>query len=174
MQHTTPDSLEIEGKEAFERRNYLDAEQAFSKAAEIYAARGEEMKSAEMRSNQSVALLRAKKPAQALDVISGVSAVFADFGDIQRQGMALGNQGSILSALKRVHEAVGCYEEAAELFQTVKDDENLLIVKRQAAALFASRLKFIDALLTIRDGYLGLNNPTWGQRVIKKLLFIGS
>ena len=51
MQQTAPDVLEMEGKEAFNRRNYLDAEQAFSKAAEFYAARGDEMKSAEMRSN---------------------------------------------------------------------------------------------------------------------------
>lgn len=173
-QKTTPDQLEFKGKKAFSGGDYLAAAQIFSEAARISSKAGDPLKAAEMRSNQSVALLRAKQPEKALEIILGVCDIFNQSKDLHRRGIALGNKAAVLSSLKKRDEAITCYREAADLLEQAGEDEDRLIVMRQAASLYAVRLKFVDALLTVREGYLGLKKPTLMQKVVKKLLFVGS
>jgi len=166
-------SLDQQGQEAFAKGEYELAARLFSDAAAGYTASGEVLKATEMNSNQSVALLRAGHLEEALTMLDRVCGVFEKADDTSRLGIALGNKATVLSALKRWNEAIKFYEEAAIVLERAGEDENRLIVKRQAASLYATRFKFIDALLAVRDGYLGLHNPSLKQRIVKKLLFIG-
>ena len=47
--------------------------------------------------------------------MTGTDAVFAQQGDLRRQGMALNNQGAALEALHRPDEAIASYEKSAQI-----------------------------------------------------------
>jgi len=168
----TAQSFEEEGKEAFDRGDYLSAAHRFAEAAQRYSDRSDALMAAEMKSNQSVAFLRAKQANQALEVISGVSKIFKVSGDVRREGIALGNQAAALAALKRKQEAISCYKQAAGLLEKAGEDGLRWKTMQQVTLLHASSFKFIDAVLSMQSGLMGIKNPNWKQRVMKALLFM--
>ena len=80
--------------------------QGYANAADAFKETSDLLMSAEMRNNQSVALLRDKQAQAAFEAALGTDEVFADIGDNRRQGMALANQAAALAALKRPKEAI--------------------------------------------------------------------
>ena len=94
-------SLEIKEKaqKIYQAGDYTSAEQAFAEDSVSYANEGDKLMADEMKNNQSVTLLRDKKPQAALDAAWATDEVFAGAGDMCRQGMSLANQASALEAL---------------------------------------------------------------------------
>ena len=70
-----PALLEEEAKDLYRAGKFQQAAECFSQAAAFYLDQGEDLLAAEMSNNQSVALLKAKKPQMALDAVQGLSLI---------------------------------------------------------------------------------------------------
>lgn len=161
-----------QAKHAYQAGDYSSAAQTFAAATSAYIETGDALMAAEMKNNQSVALLRAKQPQVALDVVQGTEKVFAEAGDSRRQGMALANQASALQALKRFNEAIDNYQKAADALQMAGEGDLRVEVMQYLSMLYLRRFKFYEAILALQSGLSGVKNPTPKQRIMKKILFI--
>jgi tetratricopeptide (TPR) repeat protein len=163
-------ALAEEGKRLFQAHEYLKAAEVFSSAANAYTAENDLLQAAEMKNNQSVALLQGKKAQEALDAVQGTAGIFAGAGDLRRQGMALANQAAALEGLKRPQEVAVLYEQAASLLEKAGEDQLRADVLRSLSALHARKGKGLDALIAMQDGLSGIKAPTIKQRIIKQLI----
>jgi len=102
-----------QAKKTYQAGDYVQAAQEFAGAASVYAGLADALMSAEMKNNQSVALLLAGEAQAALDAVDGTEKVFADSEDFRRQGMALANQASALQALKKLKDAMEYFQRAS-------------------------------------------------------------
>jgi tetratricopeptide (TPR) repeat protein len=168
----SPQQLEKEGKAAYERADYILAAKAFTEAAAAYSAHREPLMAAEMKNNQSVALLQSKQAQAALEIVAGTDVVFAAAGDLRRQGMSLANQAAALEALRRRDEAIACYRTSAEILERAGEKDLRVDVMRAVAGLQVRGGKMTDAVITMQSGLMGLEKPTLKQRILKKLLFL--
>lgn len=164
--------LEKEGKAAYERADYSSAAKAFAEAAAAYSVRGEPLMAAEMKNNQSVALLQSKQAQAALEAVIGTEAVFAAAGDLRRRGIALANQAAALEALRRRDEAIACYQSSADILEQAGAKDLRAEVMRAVAGLQVRGGKMTDAVITMQSGLMGLEKPTLKQRILKKFLFL--
>lgn len=124
-----------QGKQAFQEKRFFEAARLFEQAAAGYRSDGDRLMEAEMRNNVSVALLQEGRAKEALEAALDTDKVFAEAGDLKRQGMALGNQAAALEVLRRFEEAVEKYDLAARLFeQTGEGGLRALVMKSSAAA----------------------------------------
>jgi len=87
------------GKQEYELGNYLAAADLFSQAAQVYASMQDELNAAEMKNNQSVALLQGGNAKEALQATEGTEDIFQKAGDTKRQGIAVSNRAAALEAL---------------------------------------------------------------------------
>jgi len=168
----SPQEIADQAKRTYQAGDYPAAVQAFAEAASAYAEAGDAPMSAEMKNNQSVALLRDKQAQAALEAALGTDAVFAEAGDTRRQGMALANQASALEALKRFKEAIDFYTRASDALEKAGEVDLRLEVMQLLSALYLRRFKFFDAIIALQSGLAAVKNPTLKQRFMKKLLFI--
>jgi tetratricopeptide (TPR) repeat protein len=168
----SPQQLEEQGKAAYKQADYLSSAKAFAGAAAAYSAGGEPLMAAEMKNNQSVALLQSKQAQAALDVLNGTDAVFAAVGDLRRQGMALANQAAALEALRCREEALACYLTSSEILERAGAKDLRADVMRAVAGLQVRDGRMTDAVITMQSGLMGLEKPTLKQRILKKLLFL--
>ena len=100
-----PLTLAEDGKKEYGKGNYKAAAGLFSQAAQAYASTGNVLDAAEMRNNESVALLQAGNAGEALQAVEGTEQVFLQAGDLKRQGIAIGNRAAALEGLKKWKEA---------------------------------------------------------------------
>ena len=111
-----PQKIAEQGIQAFSAKKFDQAASAFAEAASAYEALNDPLNVAEMKKNQSVALLQAWQAQAAYDAAAGTDEIFAQTGDVNRQAMALGNQAAALDALKKLDQALEAYERSAALF----------------------------------------------------------
>ena len=149
----------------------MQAAQEFAQAASVYAGTGDALMAAEMKNNQSVALLLAGEPQAALEAVEGTEKTFADAEDFRRQGMALANQASALQALKKLKDAMEYFQRASVTLEKAGEGDLRADVMQQLSMLHLRRFKFYDAVLTLQSGLAGVKNPTMKQRFMKKMLF---
>ncbi len=161
-----------EGKAFYRDKKYLQAAQAFSKAAEDYAAGGEALLAAEMRNNQGVALLMGKRPRQALDAVAGTSEIFQEGGETVKGAMALANQAAAFKDLGENDQAIEYFSLAAEGFRAAGEEEMYLQTMQSVSSLKMKNRNLMGALFSMRSGLDALEKPTWRQKVLKSLLAI--
>lgn len=169
--HTaSPQQLDQEGKDLYQKGEYLEAALTFAAAGKAYQAIGELIMTAEMANNCSVAYLQAGDGQAALDAVVGTDQVFAAQGDLRRQGMALGNRASALDALGDKENAADFYQQSADILQQCGEQELRAKVLQSLSALELKHGKQIDALFTMKAGLDGIEKPSFKQRILKKLL----
>ena len=166
-----PQEVAERAKFIYQTGDFHAAIQAFAEAASAFAKAGDLPMSAEMKNNQSVALLRDKQAQAALEAAQGTEAIFVEAGDDRRQGMALANQASALEALKRFKEAIDFYTRAGEALEKAGEVDFHLEVMQLLSVLYLRRLKFFDAVIALQSGLAAVKHPTPRQRFMKKLLF---
>jgi tetratricopeptide (TPR) repeat protein len=123
-----------------------------------------------MKNNASVAWLQAGFSKEALDVLAGTAQFFAEANDRRRQGLALGNEGAALEALNRLDEAAEKYQQSASVLQQAGEDQLRAAVMKSFSALELKRGKPFDAVYAMQSGLAGIEKPSLGQRLLKKLL----
>lgn len=169
---TAPQKISSQAQAEYQSGDYQAAAAHFSEAAGLYERGRELLLAAEMRNNQSVALLRARLPAEALEACRGTDTLFAQAGDARRAGMALANQASALEALHRSGPAIECYTQAGQALEQAGEAQLRYEVMQLLSALYLRKLRFFDAISALQSGLAGVKDPTPRQRLMKKLLFI--
>jgi tetratricopeptide (TPR) repeat protein len=168
----SPQEIVDQAKLTYQAGDYASAAQQFAQAVTVYTEMSDRLMAAEMRNNQSVALLRANQPQAALEAVQGTEKIFAEAGDFRRQGMALANQASALQALKHFNDAIEDFKKAGDALQKADEGDLRVEVMQLLAMLYLRHFKFIDAILALQSGLSGVKNPTPRQRLMKKILFI--
>ena len=152
----TPQQLAEEGSKAFQKGQYENAANSFAAAAEGYSAAGKPLDSAEMKNNQSVALLKAGDAQAAYDAVAGTDSIFQGAGDTRRQGFATGNEASALEALNRLDEAAQKYQRSADLLEKAGEDQMRATVLQSLSLLQLRQGKTIDAAYSMQSGAAGV------------------
>jgi tetratricopeptide (TPR) repeat protein len=173
VNQSNPITLADEGKKTYEKGNFLGAADLFSQAAQAYSAAQDELNAAEMKNNQSVALLQGGKAKEALQVTEGTEEVFQRAGDIKRQGIAVSNRAAALEGLKKWKEALAEYDRAASLFEQIDEGDMHSIVRKAAANLNLKRGRIVDSQMDIYDSLRLVEKPSFSQRLMKFLMRIG-
>jgi tetratricopeptide (TPR) repeat protein len=168
-----PITLADEGKQTYEKGNYLAAADLFWQAAQAYAAAQDELNAAEMKNNQSVALLQAGKAKEALRATEGTEQVFEKAGDIKRQGIAVSNRAAALEGLKKWKEALAEYDRAASLFEQIGEGDMHSMVRKAGAGINLKRGHLSDSQMDVYDSLRLVKKPTLSQRIMKFLVRMG-
>ena len=168
----TPASFEEEAKAFYKAGKFKQAAEGFSQAAAFYLEKEENLLFAEMRNNQSVALLKAKKPHDALDAVLGTDQTFQEAGDSLKQGMALANQATALQALGERQKAIDDFNRAAEIFKASGEKEMYLQTKQSISALKLKTRNLTGALFSMQEGLDELEKPNLRQKLLRSLLRI--
>jgi tetratricopeptide (TPR) repeat protein len=165
--------LADEGKREYQKGNYLAAADLFLQAAQAYTFASDELNAAEMKNNQSVALLQAGKAQEALQATDGTEEVFEKAGDIKRQGIAVSNRAAALEGLKKWKEALAEYDRAASLFEQIGEGDMHSIVRKAAANINLKHGRLLDSQMDVYDSLRLVEKPTLTQRMMKFLMRIG-
>ncbi len=168
----TSEEIADRARQAYQAGDLVQAAQAYTEAAAAFAAEGDPLRSAEMKNNLSVVLLRDGQAQAALDAARGTDKAFAAAGDSRRQGMALANQGSAVQALRKPDEAAELYRKSAAALEKAGEGDMRAEVMQLLAMLHLRKLKFYEAVIALQSGLGGVKNPTLKQRLMKKILFM--
>ena len=173
MDQQNPLTLADQGKKEYEQGAYLAAADLFSRAAQTYTSAKDELNAAEMKNNQSVALLQAGKAKEALQATDGTEEVFQKAGDVKRQGIAVSNRAAALEGMRKWKEALAEYDRAASLFEQIGEGDMHSIVRKAAANINLKRGRIVDSQMDVYDSLRLVEKPTLTQRFMKFLMRIG-
>lgn len=173
METTNPLTLADDGKSEYQKGNFKAAAVLFSQAAQAYASSKDELNAAEMKNNESVALLQAGKAKEALQATDGTEGVFQKAGDIKRQGISVSNRAAALEGMKKWQDALAEYDRAASLFEQAGAGDMHSIVRKAAANLNLKRGRITDSQMDVYDSMRLVEKPTFSQRIMKFLMRIG-
>jgi tetratricopeptide (TPR) repeat protein len=168
-----PVTLAEQGKKEYEQENYLAAANLFGQAAQAYTLAKDALNAAEMKNNQSVALLQAGKAKEALQATDGTEEIFQQAGDSKRQGIAVSNRAAALEGMKKWKEALAEYDRAASLFEEIGEGDMHSIVRKAAANLNLKRGRLTDSQMDVFDSLRLVEKPTLLQRIMKFLVRMG-
>ncbi len=173
MNTVQPISLADKAKQEYAQGNFSTAAEMFSQAAQAYSAAKDELNAAEMKNNQSVALLQAGKARDALQATDGTEAIFQQAGDVKRQGIAVANRAAALEGMKKFKEALEEYERAASLLEQAGEGDMHSMVRKSAANLNLKLGRVNASQMDVLDSLRLAEKPTLTQRIMKFLLRIG-
>ncbi len=168
-----PTSLAEQGKQEYEQGKYLAAAELFLQAAEAYRSVSDELNAAEMKNNQSVALLQAGKAKEAFEATDGTEQVFQQAGDLKRQAIAISNRAAALEGLKKWKDALAEYDRAASLFEQIGEGDMHSIVRKASADIHLKHGHITASEMDVYDSVRLVKKPTLSQRFIKFLMRIG-
>ncbi len=173
MNDSTASALAEQGKKEYEKGAFLAAAKLFAQAARAYEQANDPLNAAEMKNNQSVAFLQGGKASDALKATEGTEEIFANAGDLKRQGISVSNRAASLEGMKQWREALAEYDRAASLFEQAGEGDMHSIVRKASANI---HLKFgrVDSTgMDIYDSLRLVEKPTLTQRIMKFLMRIG-
>jgi len=168
-----PTALAEQGKQEYGNGNYTAAADLFVQAAQVYADMQDVLTAAEMKNNQSVALLQAGKAKEALQATDGTEEIFQEAGDLKRQGITVGNRAAALEGLKKFDEAIVEYERAASILEKAGEGDMHSVIRKAAANLHLKRGRITSSQMDIYDSLRLVEKPSITQRILKFLLRIG-
>ena len=170
MKNKNPNKLEKEGKAAFKKGNFIDAQKIFFDAEQSYLANGDNLAAAEMANNRGVALLQAGDAITALEVVDGTDDTFAEAGDTRRQALAIGNKAAALEELGSLEEAAEAYETSSNLLKEIGESDLRASVMQSLSAVQLKQGLQLQSLATMKSGLESIKHPNPKQRLVKKLL----
>ena len=173
MDVVKPATLAEEGKKEYGQQNYLAAAERFAQAAQAYTLMKDELNAAEMKNNQSVALLQAGKAKEALQATDGTEEIFQKAKDLKRQGIAVSNRAAALEGMKQWKEALAEYDRAASLFEQIGEGDMHSIVRKAAANINLKRGRIAESQMDVYDSLRLVEKPTLTQRFMKFLIRLG-
>ncbi len=147
-------TLAEQGKQEYAKGAFEVAAGLFSQSAQAYASVQDELNAAEMKNNQSVALLKAGKAEAALQATEGTEEIFQKAGDQKRQGIAIANR-------------------AAVIFEEIGEGDMHSVVRKATAEIFLKRGYIGNTQMDVLDSLRLVEKPTLTQRFLKFLMRLG-
>ncbi len=154
----------------YQEGDFVNAARLFGEAASFFQVQGNELDAAEMKNNQSVALLQAGDAQGSFDAASGTAQIFFANQDFRRQGMALGNEASALAAMGKLDDAIQTYLLSADALKNAGEDQLSATVMQAVAGIQMRKGKVMDALLSMRLGLASVKEPTLKQKILLGML----
>jgi len=173
MDQANPTALAEQGKQEYELGSFDAAANLFAQAAQAYENIQDALNAAEMKNNQSVALLQAGKAKDALQVTDGTEEIFQQAGDLKRQAIAISNRAAALEGLKKLDDALAEYDRAASIFEQAGEGDMHSIVRKAAANLNLKRGHITASQMDVYDSMRLVEKPTLTQRFVKFLIRVG-
>ena len=173
MNESNPAAYADQGKREYEKGNHRAAANFFLQAAQAFETANEPLNAAEMRNNQSVALLQAGKAKEALQATEGTEEIFKQANDRKRQGIAVSNRAAALEGLRRWKDALAEYERAASILEQAGEGDMHSIVRKASANIHLKLGHVNDTQMDIYDSLRLVEKPTFSQRLMKFLMRIG-
>lgn len=170
MDIKTPKESSKAGNSSYKKGEYIKAAQHFEDAAQGFDVHEKTSEAAEMRNNQSVALLQAGDANEALQAAVGTDGIFANAAETRLQAMALGNIAAALDELDRYEEAEETYLRSAKIFDNIGEDKLRANVMQSLSKLQLRTGRQLQALATMQSGVDEIKRPNLRQRMLKKLL----
>ena len=168
-----PTALAEQGKHEYGEGAYIAAADLFLQAAQAFTDAQDELNAAEMKNNQSVALLKAGKAEAALHATDGTEEIFQKAGDLKRQGIAVANRAAALEGLKKLSEAMDEYNRAANIFEEAGEGDMHSIVRKATAEIFLKRGYIGNTQVDVLDSLRLVEKPTFTQRILKFMMRLG-
>ena len=166
-------TLAEQGKQEYAKGAFGVAADLFSQSAQVYDSAQDELNAAEMKNNQSVALLKAGKAEAALHATDGTEEIFLKAGDQKRQGIAIANRAAALEGLKKYNEAMEEYNRAAVIFEEIGEGDMHSVVRKATAEIFLKRGYIGNTQMDVLDSLRLVEKPTLTQRFLKFLMRLG-
>jgi tetratricopeptide (TPR) repeat protein len=166
-------ALAEQAKQEYEKGQYGTAADLFSQTAQAYENIQDDLNAAEMKNNQSVALLRAGKAEDALRVTDGTEEIFQKAGDLKRQAIAIANRAAALEGLKKWSEAMAEYNRAAAIFEEAGEGDMHSVVRKATAEIFLKRGYINNTQMDVLDSLRLVEKPTFTQRILKFMMRMG-
>lgn len=169
---SSPSQIDKQARLAYQDGDYRQAALLFQTAAERLLASGNELAAAEMRNNQSVALLRAGDAATALQAVLGTEEIFAQAGEPRLTAMALGNQAAAREAIGQLPQALVLYQQTAEMLAQTGDQELRGVVLQSLSALQLRMGKQFEAMASMQSALNTRKRLSLKERFLNQLLKI--
>ncbi len=169
MTNPDPKLTSEQAMQFFKDEEFELAAELFQQTAAEFTHTGDLVLAAEARNNQSVALLQAGKPAEALAAASGTEIVFKEAGDASRQAQSLGNQAAAQQALNHLPEAVDLFLQAAEIFKTSNELEFYSLVMKNISSIRMRQGKPMDSLFAMNQALNVKTHLSLRERIIRWL-----
>jgi tetratricopeptide (TPR) repeat protein len=166
-------TLAEQGKQEYAKGAFAIAANLFSQAAQAYGNVQDQLNAAEMKNNQSVALLKAGRAEDALHATEGTEEIFQKAGDQKRQGIAIANRAAALEGLKKYNEAMEEYNRAAVIFEQIGEGDMHSVVRKATAEIFLKRGYIGNTQMDVLDSLRLVEKPTLTQRFLKFLMRLG-
>jgi tetratricopeptide (TPR) repeat protein len=159
-----------QGKAAFDNEQFETAAKLFEQAAQAQKDNGDETGAAESANNASVAFLKAGLSSEAMQAALGTDEVFAQAGDIRRQGIAIGNIASAHEALGNNDAALEGYRRSADLLKEAGEKEYLSFVLQNLSTLQLRTGKQLEALASMQGALEYRKKLSLRERILKRFL----
>ena len=173
METIDPITFAEDGIKEYAKNNFKAAATLFAQADQAYTSAQDALNAAEMKNNESVALLQAGNAKAAFQATDGTEEVFQKAGDLKRQGVAVSNRAAAFEGLKKWKEALAEYDRAAALFEQAGEGDMHSIVRKAAADINLKRGHLVDSQMDVYDSLRLVEKPTLTQRMMKFLIKIG-
>lgn len=163
-------SLQEQGIKLYGQQDYEAAARVFKQARDAYEAAEQPDMAAEMQTNIGLVHRALGEHQQALDAMQAALRVFEDQGDQLRTAQVLGNMGGVYLEVGDKEQAYNCYRQAADTFRDLGEE------RMYGETLIAmARMQFRDgkiwpAAATYEVGLEHLDNLTFSQKVLKRLI----
>jgi tetratricopeptide (TPR) repeat protein len=162
--------LAADAARVYREGDFSNAARLFGEASAFFQSKGNDLDAAEMKNNQSVALLQAGDAMASYEAARGTAQIFFAAGDFRRQGMAYGNEATALQTLGRMDAAVESYILSAAALEKAGEDQMRASVLQAVALIHLRRGKVMDALLSLQVGLAGVKHPSLQQKILRGLL----
>jgi tetratricopeptide (TPR) repeat protein len=146
MTETDPKTIAESATRHYEQGDFEQSARLFAEAALAYEQAQNLFDAAEMRNNQSVALLKGGDAQAALDALQGLGDVFEQANDVYRQAFFIGNKAAALESLGRLEEAEQCYRDSAQLLEAVAEYQLRATINKSLALVCLRRFKLLDSV----------------------------
>jgi len=166
-------ALAEQAKQEYDKGQFKGAADLFLQAAQEYENVKDELNAAEMKNNQSVALLKAGRAEEALRATEGTEEIFQKAGDLKRQGIAIANRAAALEGLKKLSEAMDEYNRAADIFEEAGEGDMHSVVRKATAEIFLKRGYIGNTQMDVLDSLRLVEKPTFTQRILKFMMRLG-
>ncbi|HWQ47010.1 MAG TPA: hypothetical protein VN376_09090 [Longilinea sp.] len=174
--NTTPPNdstvLQEEARRAYETEEYALAAERYTLAADSLRKNKDNVTAAEMANNAAVAWLQAKHADKALACLQGTPEIFGSANDKRRQAMAFGNTGTALEELKRLPEALECFENSSTIFKEIGEKDMRAEVLRRISSLQVRTGKRLDAIVSMQAALQSKTKLSLKDHILKGLFNI--
>jgi len=165
----SPAEMEKQAVQAYKRKDFPTALEAYSKARAAYQALDNTFKAAEMANNLCVIHLQLKQPELALQAVQGTPQIFQQHNDQKHEAFAHGNLGAALQACGRLDEAEEAYKRAIQMFIELGEDDALEQTSQSLSEMLLKQGRSMEAMFSMKTGLENKKKRSLKDRILGKL-----